>query len=90
MPDINPQKRICFPAPAEEPRRQRIIFRVNPEDIGYIVMILEAHDSVTIPRTIDQVNGVVEALCSPDYYDEARSLLIALAEEAPGLVIIAG
>jgi len=55
-----------------------------------MVMTLEAYDYIAIPRTIDQVNGIMEALCSPDYYEEVKSLITALAEESPGLAIIAG
>jgi len=90
MPDDKPSQRICFPAPSQDEGRRRIIFRLNPEDIAYVVMILEAYDYIAIPRTIDQVNGIMEALCAPDYYEEVRSLVAALAEDSPGLAIIAG
>jgi len=53
-------------------------------------MILESYDYIAIPRTIDPVNGIMEALVSPDFHGEAMSLITALAQESPGLTIIAG
>ncbi|MDH4184885.1 MAG: DUF4911 domain-containing protein [Nitrospinota bacterium] len=83
--------RTCFPAPAPGQNRRRVIFRVKPEWIAYVVMVIEAHDYTAIPRTIDQVNGVMEALCAPDYYQQTRSLIDALAlEKDLEISIIAG
>ena len=55
--------------------------RVNPKDIAHLVVIFESHESIGIPRTIDQADGVVEILTSPDYIEEARALIEALKEE---------
>ncbi|MDH5637304.1 MAG: DUF4911 domain-containing protein [Nitrospinota bacterium] len=90
MQDTKSSKRICFPAPSQGQRRSRIVFRVTPADISFIVMILESYDYIAIPRTIDPVNGIMEALVSPDFHGEAMSLITALAQESPGLTIIAG
>ncbi|MBI4828281.1 MAG: DUF4911 domain-containing protein [Nitrospinae bacterium] len=81
--------RICFPTPARAPGG-RLLIRVNPADIAYVAMTVEAYDGLGIPRTIDQRAGIMEILTSPSYAADARALLAALKEELGALDIIGG
>lgn len=81
-------RRVCFPTPGGDSAKKRIVFRVDPADIAYTVMIIEAHDYIAIPRTIDPVRGIMEALCPPDFHPEASSLIQGMAEESIVIEII--
>jgi len=85
----SPSARVCFPTPARAPGG-RLLIRVNPADIAYVAMTVEAYDGLGIPRTMDQRAGLMEILTSPDYAADARALLAALKEELGALEIIGG
>ncbi|MBI5816313.1 MAG: DUF4911 domain-containing protein [Nitrospinae bacterium] len=75
------QKKIWSPLPEAGRDCHRMLIKVDPGDIAYLVEVFESHESLGIPRTIDQAEGIVEILASPDYVEEARALLEALKEE---------
>ncbi len=61
---------------------------MNPADIAYVALIFESYDHIGVPRTIDKVNGVVEALVAPDFLDDARRIVKALDAEVESLEVI--
>ena len=65
-----------------------MIIRVNPTDIGFLVMILEAYDSIGVPRTIDQRSGLVEFLVAPDFALDAKDLLTSLCGEISDMRLV--
>lgn len=75
------QKKFSLPLPEKGKDCHRILFRIDPKDIAYLVMIVEAYDGIGIPRTISQTDGTMEILASPDYVDDALRLLRALEGE---------
>ncbi len=56
---------------------------VNKADIGYLVSIFDAYESLAVVRTLDQSKGLVELMVSPDFTEETQQLLDSLAEEIP-------
>ena len=80
--------RICFPTRKTSPDCHRVIVKVDPSDIAYVVVIFEAYDYIGVPRTIDRKNGIVEVLASPDFARDARALVKALQTEVESLEIV--
>ncbi len=85
MKDI-PNK-ISFPLSDMRPDSYRMLIRVKPEDMSYVVMIIESYDYIGIARTVNQSEGVMEILVSPDFVDIARAVMNSLKDEI-GLVAI--
>ena len=56
---------------------------VNKKDIAYIVNIFDAYENFAVVSTIDQSKGLIELMISPDYLEDTRKLLDALAQEIP-------
>jgi len=56
---------------------------VDKQDIAYVVSIFDAYENFAIVRTLDPSKGLIELLISPDYLDDTRKLLDALAQEIP-------
>lgn len=54
---------------------------MDPADIAYVVMIVEAYEGLGIPRTVNQAEGIMEILVSPDFKEDARSLIGALSKD---------
>ncbi len=59
----------------------RILLQINPADISWLVNVVESYEAIAIPRTIDQKEGIVELLVSPDYVDDALALIESLGAE---------
>ena len=62
--------------------------KLDPADISYITLVFEAYDFIGVPRTIDRKNGILEALVSPDFVEDARALVKALKSEIGRMEII--
>jgi len=75
------QNKISFPLKEEGSDCHRVIIRIDPADIAYFVMVVEAYEALGIPRTVNQSEGIVEILASPDYKEDVRDLLDALKRE---------
>lgn len=56
---------------------------VNVADIAYVVSIFEGYDHLAVVRTVDRSRGIIEFMISPDFLDDTRRLLSALAKEIP-------
>jgi len=78
---MTPQKKISFPLPDPQSRCHRLLFTVPVADIAYVVMVVEGHSRVGVPRTINQCSGLMELLTPPDKRREAEDLIDALVEE---------
>ncbi len=83
----NEQRKISFPLLREGTDCHRMLFKVKPEDISYVVNITECYDSVGVARTVDQLDGIVEILVAPDYIEDAKSLIRALEKDVDLFVI---
>jgi hypothetical protein len=59
----------------------RMLVQINPADIAWLVNVVESYEAIAIPRTIDQKEGIVELLVSPDYVDEAVALMESLGAQ---------
>ena len=55
--------------------------QITPADIPWLVNVVESYEAIAIPRTIDQKDGIVELLVSPDYVDDALALIESLGAE---------
>ena len=73
--------RVSFPLADPKSTCHRIVFSVPTDEIAYTVMIVESWGHIAIPRTIDQTRGIMELLTAPDFIEEAREMVAALAEE---------
>lgn len=82
------QTKICFSSAREVRDCHRIIIKLDPVDISYVTLIFETYDYIGVPRTIDRKNGIVEALVSPDFVEDARALVKALQSEISHMEII--
>jgi len=56
---------------------------VDKKDIAYIVSIFDGYDDLAVVRTLDASRGLIELLVSPDYMEDTRKLIDALAKEIP-------
>ena len=56
---------------------------VDKKDIGYIVSLFEMYENFAVVRTVDESRGVIEFMVAPDFLDDTRLLLDALAKEIP-------
>ena len=56
---------------------------VDKKDIAYIVSIFDGYESLAVVRTLDASRGLIELLVSPDYMEDTRKLIDALAKEIP-------
>ena len=56
---------------------------VDKKDIAYIVSIFEGYDHLAVVRTIDPARGLIELMISPDFLEDTRKLIEALAKEIP-------
>jgi hypothetical protein len=60
---------------------------IETRDIAYIVSIFEMYENLAIVRTVDRQKGIIEFMIAPDFLDDARKLLNALAKEISVRVI---
>ncbi|MGI8908759.1 MAG: DUF4911 domain-containing protein [Candidatus Sumerlaeaceae bacterium] len=69
--DDHPEPRagICYTA------------HIDPQHIGYLVSLVEAHEGLAIVRTKDAALGIVEFWISPLMQKDFESFLTALKEE---------
>lgn len=72
---------MTFPLSARGKDCRRILLKVAPEDIAYLVMVLEGYEVLGVARTINPEEGVVEILASPDFAEDTARLLAALKSE---------
>ncbi len=79
--------RISFPIPDPDSDCRRILFIAPPDQIGYLVSVVESYGHMTVPRTVDQTRGVVELLTPSDSVRDAIDLLAALGTEMEITVI---
>ena len=56
---------------------------VDKKDIAYIVSIFEGYETLAVVRTLDSSRGIIELMISPDYLEDTRQLIKALAKEIP-------
>ena len=56
---------------------------VDKKDIAYIVSIFEGYENLAVVRTLDPSRGIIELMISPDYLEDTRQLIKALAKEIP-------
>ncbi|VAX17886.1 hypothetical protein MNBD_NITROSPINAE01-1071 [hydrothermal vent metagenome] len=81
------QTKISFPLPVAGTDCHRMLIKIRPQEIAYIVTIFEAYDMFGIARTVDQTEGILEILVSPDFVEEAKELIYALQKETELTVI---
>ncbi|MBI4666880.1 MAG: DUF4911 domain-containing protein [Nitrospinae bacterium] len=77
------QTKVSFPLQRERGDSHRILIQVNPADIAWVVMVVESHEFLGVPRTIDQSDGIVEILTTGDFVEDALALLESLKGEIP-------
>jgi hypothetical protein len=58
-----------------------IFLSVPRAEIGYVKFIFESYEGVAVLRTIDRRAGLLVVLAVPDFLDQARLVVAALAEE---------
>jgi hypothetical protein len=75
------QHKTSFPVERGPSVCHRLLVQINPADIAWLVNVVESYEAIAIPRTIDQKEGIVELLVSPDYVDDALALIESLGEE---------
>ncbi len=63
---------------------------VDKKDIAYIVSIFEGYENLAVVRTLDASRGIIELIISPDYLEDTRRLVEALAKEIPFRPLNAG
>ena len=56
---------------------------VDKRDIAYIVSVFEGYENLAVVRTLDPSRGIIELMISPDYLEDTRQLIKALAKEIP-------
>ena len=56
---------------------------VDKKDIAYIVSIFEGYDNLAVVRTLDPLRGIIELMIAPDFMEDTRRLVVALAKEIP-------
>ena len=60
---------------------------IETRDIAYIVSIFEMYENLAIVRTVDREKKIIEFMIAPDFLDDTRKLLNALAQEIPLRII---
>ncbi len=75
------QTKISFSLPKAGTDCHRMLIKIRPEEIAYLVTIFEGYDMFGIARTVDQTEGILEILVSPDFVEEAKQLIYALQKE---------
>lgn len=73
--------KTSFPVDRGRSACHRMLVQINPADISWLVNVVESYEAIAIPRTIDQKDGIVELLVSPDYAGEAVALMESLGEQ---------
>jgi hypothetical protein len=58
-----------------------IFLQVPRAEIGYVKFVFESYEGVAVLRTIDRRAGILVVLAVPDFLDQARSIVAALAGE---------
>jgi hypothetical protein len=66
-----------------------IRLRVARRDIAYVKFVIESYEGVAVTRTLDPARGDIVVLAAPDFLEDVRRILAALAaegacEEVPG------
>ncbi len=56
-------------------------YQVPQERIVDLIFILEGHEGMAVPRTLDGRRGIIELLISPDFMEELTQVLDQLREE---------
>jgi hypothetical protein len=60
-----------------------IFLRVPREEIGYVKFVFESYEDVAVTRTLDRRAATLALLVAPDFVDQARTIVAALAAELP-------
>lgn len=72
---------------------------VPRREIGYVKFLFESYEGVAVLRTWDRRAAILVVLAAPDFLDDARRIIEALAEEidcrvieppVPGMVDLLG
>jgi hypothetical protein len=58
-----------------------IFLQVPRAEIGYVKFIFESYEGIAVLRTIDRHQGLLVVLAVPDFLDQARRVVAALADE---------
>jgi hypothetical protein len=58
-----------------------IFLQVPRAEIGYVKFIFESYEGIAVLRTIDRHQGLLVVLAVPDFLDQARRVVAALAGE---------
>lgn len=58
-----------------------IFLEVPRAEIGYVKFIFESYEGIAVLRTLDRQRGLVVVLAVPDFLDQARAVVAALAAE---------
>ncbi len=74
-------RRVVFDLPSPMTECYRIIVRVDPADIYYLTTLTETYEGLSIPRSVDQAQGIVEFLVAPDFVDDTRRMLEGLGKD---------
>ena len=59
-----------------------IYLRLPREEIAYVKFIFESYEGVAVVRTLDRRAATLVVLAVPDFEDQARAIVRALASEA--------
>jgi len=68
----------------------RWLLEIDKRDIAYLCGVFEGYDDLAVVRTVDPGRGHIELLIAPDYQEDVRRLVSALAKEIPLRVISEG
>ena len=58
-------------------------YQVPPERIVDLIFILEGHEGMAVPRTLDGTRGIIELLIAPDFEEELERELERMRREFP-------
>ena len=59
------------------------LLEVDKKEIAYIVSVFEGYDNLAVVRTVDPAQSIIELMISPDYLEDTRQLIKAIAKEIP-------
>ena len=58
-----------------------IYLRLPRAEIGYVKFVFESYEGIAVVRTLDARAGLLVALVAPDFLEQARTVVAALAGE---------
>ena len=78
-----PKPRFASLPPHDGSAPEIRVYQAPPDEIGYLVSLVEAYEGIGLVRTLDRSRGIIETWSMPDARETFAGVLAAAARQFP-------